>query len=290
MIETGRNAPCDCGSGKKYKKCCLSREVGMPAVAKSEEASKKVFVKTLTDELFQPMRLYYTIHDEAKLLECFHQLKCMDYDLVLDDWTVMYADEANSIGLKVSPEKVPKHAQPLVIATIYIEKNQAMLVDIRSIERAAAMIKFINKHVPRAAAEITYAAIYNKIISTTHANLNSFRDLDYDQIFDERNITTVDPDKRADELALEVDESSQQHKNKNEALDVIFKNSRERAKKPLPEVEKFPIYYYEEGLMQFLTLCKFRQVIAVQHFLGNKEFTFYDVIQKMFNEKEATLS
>lgn len=26
MIKTGRNAPCPCGSGKKYKKCCLSKE------------------------------------------------------------------------------------------------------------------------------------------------------------------------------------------------------------------------------------------------------------------------
>lgn len=23
----GRNAPCPCGSGKKYKKCCLTKEV-----------------------------------------------------------------------------------------------------------------------------------------------------------------------------------------------------------------------------------------------------------------------
>ncbi|MFH1362381.1 MAG: SEC-C metal-binding domain-containing protein, partial [bacterium] len=25
-IKVGRNDPCPCGSGKKYKKCCLSRE------------------------------------------------------------------------------------------------------------------------------------------------------------------------------------------------------------------------------------------------------------------------
>jgi tetratricopeptide (TPR) repeat protein len=28
MTKTGRNAPCPCGSGKKYKKCCLLREDG----------------------------------------------------------------------------------------------------------------------------------------------------------------------------------------------------------------------------------------------------------------------
>jgi tetratricopeptide (TPR) repeat protein len=28
MLKIGRNAPCPCGSGKKYKKCCLSRQDG----------------------------------------------------------------------------------------------------------------------------------------------------------------------------------------------------------------------------------------------------------------------
>ena len=26
MAKTGRNAPCPCGSGKKYKKCCLRKD------------------------------------------------------------------------------------------------------------------------------------------------------------------------------------------------------------------------------------------------------------------------
>jgi len=26
MVKTGRNEPCPCGSGKKYKKCCLLEE------------------------------------------------------------------------------------------------------------------------------------------------------------------------------------------------------------------------------------------------------------------------
>lgn len=29
-MEVARNDPCPCGSGKKYKKCCLSRDQGPP--------------------------------------------------------------------------------------------------------------------------------------------------------------------------------------------------------------------------------------------------------------------
>ncbi len=31
MFKIGRNAPCPCGSGKKYKKCCLLNQDGRPA-------------------------------------------------------------------------------------------------------------------------------------------------------------------------------------------------------------------------------------------------------------------
>lgn len=33
MKKVGRNAPCPCGSGKKYKMCCLKREEEKPAVS-----------------------------------------------------------------------------------------------------------------------------------------------------------------------------------------------------------------------------------------------------------------
>lgn len=37
MAHTGRNEPCPCGSGKKYKKCCLDREVPFQKPMKRDE-------------------------------------------------------------------------------------------------------------------------------------------------------------------------------------------------------------------------------------------------------------
>jgi hypothetical protein len=34
MVKTGRNAPCPCGSGKKYKHCCIAKEGTSQAPAK----------------------------------------------------------------------------------------------------------------------------------------------------------------------------------------------------------------------------------------------------------------
>lgn len=30
MAKTGRNSPCPCGSGRKYKQCCLGKETALP--------------------------------------------------------------------------------------------------------------------------------------------------------------------------------------------------------------------------------------------------------------------
>ena len=45
MVKTGRNAPCPCGSGKKYKKCCLSRKEGN----KHRSVKKMGFIPVYTE-------------------------------------------------------------------------------------------------------------------------------------------------------------------------------------------------------------------------------------------------
>lgn len=47
-MKIGRNESCPCGSGKKYKKCCLERDsVGMPPLltenAEPEELSEDIY-------------------------------------------------------------------------------------------------------------------------------------------------------------------------------------------------------------------------------------------------------
>jgi|GEM_PF-1817427 hypothetical protein len=42
MVKLGRNETCHCGSGKKYKKCCLSKDDGEARVAHAAaEAERK---------------------------------------------------------------------------------------------------------------------------------------------------------------------------------------------------------------------------------------------------------
>ena len=58
-IKTGRNEPCPCGSGKKFKKCCL----GSQEVKKTDNAinSNMTLMTTTESDPIMPVRLYYAI-------------------------------------------------------------------------------------------------------------------------------------------------------------------------------------------------------------------------------------
>jgi tetratricopeptide (TPR) repeat protein len=52
MAKIGRNDPCSCGSGKKYKKCCLARdEARLAAQAQRPEATTPILVEDPLDQL-----------------------------------------------------------------------------------------------------------------------------------------------------------------------------------------------------------------------------------------------
>jgi len=280
--KTHRNVACPCGSGKKFKRCCLSRNIVLPVKTTNAEPSKEVLVKTLTDECFQPMRLYYIIHDQQALENCFKKLKCMRYDEELNDWVILYAKETAKIGLQVAVNKVPKEARPLIIATIYIKSECSMLIDVRSIERAGKMIEFIDRHVPKQVAEVTHAAIYNKLITGRIDSTTDDINVDFDDVFSQKNLTVIVPE----EILQEAKEIAAQHEDQKERMLALLQNAEDKARAPLPKVEKFSVYYYEEGIQQFNTMFMMRQTIALQHYFGKKDFSFYDLTQ-MFLQKTS---
>jgi hypothetical protein len=69
MTKTGRNAPCPCGSGKKYKKCCLEKdraeEWAAPAVDEAEDDEVVGGTEVIEDEEFEVIVEDPEIPDEA---------------------------------------------------------------------------------------------------------------------------------------------------------------------------------------------------------------------------------
>jgi hypothetical protein len=64
-----------------------------------------------------------------------------------------------------------------------------------------------------------------------------------------------------------------------EKVRIALEDMQARAKQPLPDIERFPVYYYEEGIQGFETTLQMRQIVAMQHWLGNSEYSVFDAIQ-----------
>ncbi len=64
MVKVARNEPCPCGSGKKYKKCCLETEIS--------EAQKEELLE-LAEGLIAYIEDYYEDDMEGELESICHQ-------------------------------------------------------------------------------------------------------------------------------------------------------------------------------------------------------------------------
>ena len=236
---------------------------------------ERTLLFTLTGEYFQPVRLHYRVSDRPAVLQRFQELRCVDYDGTRGRWVWLYDHEARRLKFKKSYAALPKHLHPVIIGSFFLRAEDKLVLDLRSIERATEAILFFDKHLSRSVARVVEAEVVNRLFPIRDAQVTP------DSIFDHQTSTYIDPEavvQRTKDLVAGIAEP-------HERFRIAFEDMQSRAKEPLPEIERFPIHYYEEGIEGFRSLLQMRQMIALQHLLGNSEYSLYDVLQAMFNRK-----
>lgn len=234
----------------------------------------KPILATLTGEYFQPVRLHYRVFDHEGLVRVFKKLRCLDYDTTQQRWVWLYDHEAKSLRFQQSYAQLPKHLHPLVIGSFFLRGKDKLLLDLRSCERASLAVPFFDNHLPRSVTKVTEAEVVNKLFSATeNAKLTP------DGLFDHQGSTFRDP-----EAAMQrVIERTAHVQDPQEKLRIALEDMESEAKQPLPEIERFPVHYYEDGVQGFETALQIRQIVAMQHWLGNTGYTLLDVFQSMQN-------
>ena len=232
----------------------------------------KPILATLTGEYFQPVRLHYEVFNHEGLMRAFKNLRCLDFDATQQRWVWLYDHEAKNLMFKQSYAQIPKHHHPMVIGSIFLRGKDKILLDLRSCERATLAVPFFDRHFSRSVAKVTEAEVVNKLFSATD-NLK----LTPDALFDHQGSTYCDPE-AAEQRIIELTAHAQ---DPQEKLRIALEEMASSAKRPLPEIERFPIHYYEDGIQSFETALRIRQVVALQHWLGNSEYTMFDVLQSI---------
>jgi hypothetical protein len=226
---------------------------------------------TMTGEHFQPVRLHYKVLNRPGLLRAFERLRCLEYDPTRKRWVWLYAHEAKKLRFQRSYAQFPKELHPIVIGAFFLRTKETLLLDLRSCERAMLAIPFFDAHLPRKLVELEDAEIVNRVFPATQTNLTP------DAIFDHQIGAGIDPEALVQRLV----EKTAGVRDPEEKMQIVLDDLQSRAKEPLPEIERFPVHYAEDGIEGFKLALRLRQMVAMQHWLGHPEYSLGDAIKSV---------
>ena len=253
--DIGRNDPCPCGSGMKFKKCCLSK----PAATQEPQ---RQHVTTMTGEIFLPIRLYYKVHSKDGVEVVFRQLDCMEYEPDGDRWTWLFDSEARNIKFKYPYSSIPVDRRPIILGSFFCRIDTEMYLDVGSIDRAVKAIEFFDRKISRSIAEVEFFAIYNKITTTEAEHPGPC----FDQLF--ADVQTDQIDNKMEEHIAKMGDAVKA----GTLLDII--NDRK-----FDLVDAHRVNYYEDGLDQFTMSLEMREAVAVARWSGQPDYCMNDLIK-----------
>ena len=71
----GRNDPCPCGNGKKYKKCCLNQQQSTPFENTGIRRLQYMLLELMTDKLMPFVRRWIPREKVVEIMDNFFCLK-----------------------------------------------------------------------------------------------------------------------------------------------------------------------------------------------------------------------
>lgn len=234
--------------------------------------SEKTIGMTVTGEIFQPVRLYYTVSNRQKVEKCLERLRCMNMDASQKRWVWLYDEEAKGIDFKNKFSSLPENIRPVVIGSFVWKNAKTLILDVRSYERALAAIQFFDKHIPRPLARVTHGATVSRIFEVTESSASNF------DVFFENNDKLVEINPNA---FMDKARASPLSKNGSPDLQAIT-SFLDNEMDQFFEVEKFPIHFYEDGIESLRGSFIFRRTIAIERWEGNVNYSFKDAFNKFY--------
>lgn len=234
--------------------------------------SEKTIGMTATGEIFQPVRLYYTVLNRQEVEKRLARLRCIEVDTSQKRWVWLYTDEAKAINFKNDFHSIPEEMSPIVIGSFVWKNDETLILDVRSFERALEAIPFFDKYIPRSLAKTTHCATVNRIFEMAESAPSNF------DIFFEGNdkLVEINPNAfmdRARETPLSKNGSPDL-----QAITSFLGNEMDR----FFEVEKFPLHFYEDGLTSLKGSFTLRRIIAIKRWEGDTNYSYKDVFKNMF--------
>jgi len=231
---------------------------------------------TTTGEILQLIRLHYAVEDSDKLRAIFASLRCLEYDASQTRWVWLYTEEARTLSFKNS-----RAADNVVLGEFVFKGETDVVLNLRSFARATNALVFFDHHIPRTVARVTAMTVSNRLLSTAEAaSLGSL-----DQYFDHAEVVVKDPAA----LLQTLEDLKSSIPDAHERLAVVARYMEDKAKQPVPAMERFPLDYDDEGIRAVEALLVPHTVIAMHHWQGHTDYTRHDLIQDMLRQGNISI-
>ena len=233
---------------------------------------------TITGEPYQPVRLYYEIRQKKALLGRFKRLKCIDYEGSSKRWVWLYDEEAKNLKFTKSYREIPKEYRPIILGYLTVKSEAELLVDVRSFKRAIEAILFFDKKINRRLAKVEKIRVVNKLftVKETEAGMSKH----HSQYFEQTEVIEVA--KKREEIEKKVEEWKEL--DQQERQEALFSLLETQMSEKLPLVEELETNFYEDGIEGLEMALRMREVEAIEHWKGNKNFNQFDFIQRMLKQ------
>ncbi|MEK7255009.1 MAG: hypothetical protein AAB316_09710 [Bacteroidota bacterium] len=243
-----------------------------------EPKAQKGFLTTFTGELVQPVQLHYKVTHPAGVLQSLDALKCVEAASQRNTFKWHLGDETKG-AFKVEATLPPGESVVLGNISLHPEAGQLVIL-VRSIERAWFAVEFFDKHLSRKHAKITSLDICNTLYEGTPENQKELMDLA--SLFRPDQIVVKDPE----DIPNMVKQWQKQGMSQGEMQRALFQFMEMEKHRPLPVIERIPVYFYEEGIDPLKLGLMLRQRVACEHFIGNLEYTLVTAIEEMVKGKK----
>jgi len=242
------------------------------------EERRRCLLATMTNEPFQPVRLYYTVPDESHVVRTLKKLECMVEAPHERCWQWLFHAEAARLRFAAGGyDDVPKEKRPIVLGRIRFPKQSGMTLETNSIERAIAGARFFAS---RLGADVVAmrCRVVNRCFAADEGQPHELMaTLDQD-------VTVIDP--REAEATLRRELEGVRPGQDAERTAAEFLERRIKSKEDVPMVEDFPLAPEEEtpDFQHLANTLKLRFIRAVEHWRGNTHLTLTAIIVRTFGE------
>ncbi|MCU0662669.1 MAG: SEC-C domain-containing protein [Myxococcota bacterium] len=242
------------------------------------ETQKRTLLATMTNEPFQPVRIYYTVPEREFVVRKFKKLECILEAPEEQCWQWLFDGESASLRFgDRGYDDIPLDRRPIILGRVRFPNGNRMTLETNSILRAIAGARFFG---PRLGSDVVAmrCRVVNRLFDAGEGPMNKLMEsLDQDA-------TVIDP--REAEIAIRREFKGARPGQDAKSAIAEFVDRIVKSGEDVPTVEDFPLHH-EEETSDFLNLAntlQLRFVRAFEHWRGNTHLTMASIIVNTVKE------